>query len=83
MKVLYECETCHKQFGIKSSCALCELSHLCDDDEKYKYYVLHIMNHDICAVCKHAYYVYGCELNCAYKDCNSTNNYKDFKRVED
>lgn len=80
MKVIYECETCHQQFTNKDDCIRCELSHIVNKDERYKYYVINAMGENICKFCENAYYVYGCELNCSYADCNSSNNYKNFTR---
>ena len=36
----------------------------------------HEIEKHLCATCKHAYYVYGCELNCELKKCN----YKEKKK---
>lgn len=79
MKIIYECEQCHRQFTNQDDCLLCEISHLTNDD-KYKYYILNLKGDNICKFCENSYYAYGCELNCSYTDCNSSNNYKNFTR---
>lgn len=78
MKIKYECEYCHEQFSSKYECQRHEMSHLYDVD-KFKYYMKNILNQDICSRCANAYYVYGCERNCAYHNCNEQNNHRYFK----
>lgn len=78
MKIIYECEHCNKQFTDNHQCAMHELSHL-NGDESVRYYIRNIMGDQFCDHCAHVYYVYGCESNCANKNCGPTNNYKDFK----
>lgn len=77
MKIIYECETCHQQFATQDDCIHCEYSHL-DNYDNYKYYLMNAKGDNICKFCNNAYYVYGCELDCSYTNCNRTNNYKDF-----
>ena len=78
MKIIYECELCRKQFSDKHQCIIHELSHL-NGDNTIKYYIQNVLGEDICKHCDNAYYVYGCELDCKYKNCDSKNNYEHFK----
>ena len=80
MKILYECDYCDAQFPNEAMCRCHEADHLSDMD-KFKYYLKYIVHGDICSYCAHAYYVYGCELNCEHRGCCDTNNYKDFTPV--
>lgn len=77
MKIIYECEHCHRQFNSEIDCILHEGSHL-DGIERIKFYIIYGLKHNPCDHCNNAYYVYTCEFNCAHKDCNRMNNYKDF-----
>ena len=81
MNTIYECEHCGKQFYNQTCCAYHEILHL-KDVEKMKYYIMNCTTEDLCKYCGHVYYVYGCEQECNFKDCNRANNYKDFKRSE-
>lgn len=55
---------------------LCELLH--DGWDKRK--ALIFLKEDLCDRCDHAYYVYGCERDCKYKqECNYSNKYEKFK----
>lgn len=78
MKIKYECEYCHEQFATKDECLKHEILHLHDVD-RFKYYVKNVLNQDICSYCANAYYVYNCERNCAYHNCNRENNHRYFK----
>ena len=77
MKIIYECEFCHQKFDNEIACVLHEGAHL-TDNERIKFYIIYGLKHNPCDHCIHAYYVYNCEFNCSHKDCNCTNNYKDF-----
>lgn len=79
MKIKYECEYCHEQFDNKYECQEHEMLHLHDVD-RFKYYVRNVLGQDICSCCANAYYVYGCERNCVYHNCNNKNNYRYFKK---
>lgn len=78
MKLIYECERCHRQFGDEHKCMVHELSHY-SDEEAIKYYITKVVNKEICHYCDNVYFLYGCEANCRFKTCCSANNYKDFK----
>ena len=78
MKIIYECEHCHKQFNDNHQCSIHELSHF-DKDEGVRYYIRNIIGSQLCEYCEYAYYVYGIELNCVNKNCGPNNNYKNFK----
>ena len=78
MKIRYECEKCKRQFDDKTTCALHETSHIEDDTERIKYFILRYTTEDICKYCSHVYYVYGCEPSCGVTDCCEANNYKCF-----
>lgn len=78
MKIKYECDHCKAQFDTETSCRCHEILHL-HGIEAVKYYIQYATIEDLCSYCDHAYYVYGCELNCQNKNCNAENNYKDFK----
>ena len=80
MKVLYECELCHEQFGDEKACRFHEASHL-EDVERAKYLIRYFLHEDVCVHCKRSFYVYGCELDCMFDDCGPHNNYKDFVKV--
>lgn len=82
MRIIYECSHCGKQFNNISECMVHEIteSHM-ENDPYVKEYIVR-NEEDVCKFCDNAYYVYGCELDCQYKECNSTNYYKDFKRSE-
>ena len=77
MKIRYECDYCHQQFDNETACRCHEIEHL-NNIDKLKYDIQNIRCEDICQYCSHAYYVYGCELNCPCKGCCDVNNYKDF-----
>lgn len=81
MKIIYECEYCHKQFDNKAMCETHEMLHLHDID-RLKYYVIHVLNDRPCSYCANAYYAYGCERGCAYPYCNEKNNYRCFKKED-
>ena len=71
MKIVYECEYCGQQFYDKQTCINHEK--LC----------VNFRTGNMCDYCDHAYYVYGCEFDCKYRnDCNILNRYKNFKRRE-
>ena len=88
--VYYECTCCNTAYEREIDALMCEERHLLDgkDDNYSRYDLLRIYNliesrnADPCDYCKHAYYVYGCEQDCKFKDCSFRNNYKDFKPVE-
>ena len=80
MKIRYECDYCHQQFDNEMVCRYHEIEHL-NNVDRLKYDIQYIMCEDICQYCAHAYYVYGCELNCPCKNCCDANNYKDFVPV--
>lgn len=84
MKIKYECEHCQVQFDSEMQCRAHEILHL-NGIEALKYYIQYATNENICSYCDNPYYVYGCEFNCDYLHCNSSNNYKDFKgeRIND
>ena len=78
MKIIYECEYCHKQFNDKHQCETHELLHF-NSDERTKYYIHSKMGYRFCEYCANSYLVYGCELDCQYKDCCLDNHFQDFK----
>lgn len=80
MTTIYRCDKCGKEFDTSLACTAHEMSHS-GEYTNLKYYLLNTIN-DICDYCKHSYYVYGCEQDCQYKDCNWNNHYKDFIPVE-
>ncbi len=78
MKIKYECDHCKAQFGSEAACRSHEILHL-HGIEEVKYYIQYRTTEDLCSYCDHAYYVYGVDFRCDQQDCNSKNNYKDFK----
>ena len=78
MKIKYECDHCKVQFNSEQDCRIHEILHL-QGLEELKYYAQYATDINLCNYCDNVYYVYGCELNCEYKDCGPKNNYKHFK----
>jgi len=76
MKTIYKCDICEREFGSSYLCQSHEASHF-DGVERIKY-ELHIRGKEPCDYCANSYYVYGCEQDCEYPDCNCDNNHKDF-----
>ena len=81
MKLIYECECCHRHFDDMHECVVHELSHY-NDEEAIKYHIVNVIKKEICDYCNNVYYVYGCESSCDFKTCCVANNYKDFKVKE-
>lgn len=80
MKIFYECEYCNKTYSDYYECLTCEMSHMSYDEQiKTK---LHGAGATVCDFCDHSYYVYGCERDCEYKNCDHTNDFKHFKPVD-
>ena len=80
MKVIYKCDVCGREFGSAWVCQSHEASHF-DGVDKIKY-ELHSQSKEPCDYCKNSYYVYGCERECGFNDCNYSNNHKDFVPVQ-
>lgn len=81
MRIKYVCDICGREFGSSFACKFCESSHFYGE-ERIKYELIHIKEECICDHCSNCYYVYGCERNCKFKDCNLNNNFKYFKLKE-
>lgn len=81
MKIVYRCEFCNAEFTNQKECLEHEESHL-SGMEKIKHFLMQYKNVDLCDYCDRSYYVYGCEIDCEFKDCRYANNYKDFVPVE-
>lgn len=80
MTTKYICDFCEKEFSSEWICRTHELSHLSGAD-KVKY-ELYSQGKEVCDYCFNSYYVYGCEQDCNYSNCNYDNNHKDFIPVE-
>lgn len=80
MKTIYKCDVCGREFGSAFLCRSHEASHF-DGVEKIKY-DLYSESKELCDYCDNSYYVYGCEQDCKYHNCNYDNNHKDFVPVE-
>lgn len=81
MRIKYECEFCGELFESSRRCRVHEASHF-SGVEKIKYELIHCNEECICDYCANCYYVYGCERDCKFKDCNYSNGFKDFKLKE-
>lgn len=80
MKVVYYCEKCEHPFNNKDACLQHELQCVKNyPEEKAKALVEAQNSRDflyMCNHCNHAYYVYGCELDCKYnRSCNRRDGY--------
>ena len=81
MTAIYRCDFCGKEFTNSLKCELHEAEHL-TNVEQVKDNLLHLQDEYICDYCDNSYYVYGYMGDCAHKDCDYKNNYKDFIPVE-
>lgn len=68
----FKCEYCGQVFNDTKTCLEHEISHYPCSEQKRE--ILAKCNYNgktPCDYCKHAYYVYGCEFDCEYKNkCN-------------
>ena len=80
MTTIYKCDTCGQEFKSSKECKICETSHMTPID-RIKYMTM-LNCKSVCDYCDNSYYVYGCEQDCEHKDCNCTNNFKDFVPTE-
>lgn len=81
MTTIYKCDFCDETFRNSRECRKHESTHF-NGAERLKYILMYSSETDICDYCKHAYYVYGCERDCTFKDCKFSNRYKDFVPME-
>ena len=82
MRTKYECEFCGELFESSLRCRIHESSHFSGVEEQIKYNLIHSHEEYICDYCDNCYYVYWCEQDCKFKDCNFKNKFKDFKLKE-
>lgn len=82
MTTIYKCDFCDETFRNSRECRKHESTHF-NGAERLKYILLHNNETDICDYCKHVYYVYGCERDCVFEDCNPSNRYKGFVPMEE
>lgn len=81
MKILFACEFCGAIYETSRGAMKCEFSHsnlFLNDSNNLSNFCSFYLNKDICDFCKHAYYVYGCELDCQKKECQMNRNRPDF-----
>lgn len=72
----YECTCCDTLYEREIDALMCEERHLLEGkDDNYSCYELRRIfnliesrNAEPCDYCKHAYYVYGCEQECKYRN---------------
>lgn len=81
MKLQYVCSFCNELFDNPYDCEKHEMEHMSTVEQK-KYYIEKVLSEDLCSHCKNAYFVYGCELSCEKKNCNSFNHYEEFEPME-
>lgn len=80
MTTKYICDVCGKEFGSSWVCRSHEAQHF-SGVERIKY-ELDWKQEELCDYCANSYYVYGCEQDCKFNDCNYDNNHKDFIPVK-
>lgn len=74
--IYYECTCCDTAYEREIDALMCEERHLLEGkDDNYSCYnlrriynLIESRNADPCDYCKHAYYVYGCEQECKYRN---------------
>lgn len=81
MTIFYRCDTCGQEFTDKNACFKHECLHIKSESEKIKKELI-FYGKEPCDYCRWSYYVYGCEQDCKYKDCNCDNHHKRFVPVE-
>lgn len=74
MKTLYACEFCRTVYEDEYKAMRCEFSHLecktlLHDPATVEIFCRNYLNTNICHFCEHAYYAYGCDLDCQKKEC--------------
>lgn len=76
-KTYYLCSMCHTIFKNESEALMCEERHLSNNmkeegfthEQVYRLYnLIESRNADPCDYCKNAYYVYGCEQECSFRN---------------
>ena len=77
MTTIYRCDKCDREFDSAKECRVHERSHF-HGINRIKYDLIHNQEVDICDYCDNSFYVYGCERDCGYRNCNYINLYADF-----
>ena len=84
MKQVWRCDTCGRIFDDSRKCSEHEISHLpCSEQKKAILSKCNYTGKEICDYCTHAFYVYGCEFDCQFKDrCTKKSYWPDFELDE-